>query len=263
MDLQLYARVLWRFRLLVVGGLLLAVALAFFSYVDVKFDGGKPSFEYRQGEQWESLAQVGVGSRTFDPGSVLTPEIRSSLRPPAENTEQAREQLAQVDPSTLASFPRLMEITIQFLNLATGDAVMKIMNENGPPVRAALQTFPVLSGDAAVPFITFSAVAASPEVAQEAARRHVEAFKEFVTAQQNAAGIAENERVAITTVKQPQPAALLEGRKKTRPIIVFLAVMTAVIGLLFVLENLRPRVRTVPGRQVDEDEDERQRRRSA
>ncbi len=38
---------------------------------------------------------------------------------------------------------------------------------------------------------------------------------------------------------------LLEGRSKTVPIVVFLTVMLAVIGLAFILENLRPRVRPV------------------
>ena len=35
MDFKLYARVLWRFRMLVVAGLLLAVTLAFLSIVKV------------------------------------------------------------------------------------------------------------------------------------------------------------------------------------------------------------------------------------
>ena len=44
MDFQLYARVLWRFKLLVVLGLVLALALAMLSVVRVSADG----LTYRQ-----------------------------------------------------------------------------------------------------------------------------------------------------------------------------------------------------------------------
>ena len=39
---------------------------------------------------------------------------------------------------------------------------------------------------------------------------------------------------------------MIEPRKKTLPIVVFLTVLTGTVGLVFVLENLRSRVRPVP-----------------
>ena len=36
------------------------------------------------------------------------------------------------------------------------------------------------------------------------------------------------------------------GRSKTLPGVIFITVMAATFGLVFVLENLRPRVRTIP-----------------
>ena len=57
------------------------------------------------------------------------------------------------------------------------------------------------------------------------------------------------ERVQVEVVRQPQAPSLLEPRKKTRPIIVFLTVAIATFGLAFILENLRPRVRAVPGEE--------------
>jgi hypothetical protein len=261
-DLQLYFRVLWRFRGLVTAGILLAISLAFFSYVSVDFDGGKPSFAYRQGEQWESLATLGVASRTFDPGSVLTPETRGILERPASEG-QARERLSEIDPADFTTLPRLNEVAVQLMRLATSDGVMRIMVEDGRPIDGVLQTFPVTSGDSLVPYITFSAVAASPGEALSLARRHVDAFTTFVRARQEAAGIPASERVVIEVINEAQPAALLEGRKKTQPIIVFLTVMTVVLGLCFVLENLRPRVRTVASSDEDERSREQTRRRSA
>ncbi len=54
MDFQLYARVLWRFKLLVVLGLMLAIALATLSLVSVSGDG----LTYRQNELWSSTTRV-------------------------------------------------------------------------------------------------------------------------------------------------------------------------------------------------------------
>ncbi len=52
MDLRLHFRVLSRFRYLVIGGLILAVALAFFSYFRVDLHGFK--INPRQDETWQS-----------------------------------------------------------------------------------------------------------------------------------------------------------------------------------------------------------------
>ena len=63
----------------------------------------------------------------------------------------------------------------------------------------------------------------------------------------------------VEVVRQPQAPTLLVPRKKTRPVIVFLAVAIATFGLAFILENIRPRVRAVP----DESVSARKTRRSA
>jgi hypothetical protein len=253
MDLNLYVRVLWRFKVIVAAGLLLALVLAFLSYASVRFDGLPPSVGYRQAEQWESLATIGVASQSFEPGSVLTPETRGLLNPPgSEGGGGEGEGRRTVDPADLTSFPRLNEITVQAMALATSDAVKRIIARTGP-IDGVLQTFPVTAGDSLVPFITFSAIAATPEAAFALNKRHVAAFKKFFGDRQAAAGIPADERVVIETVNAPQSAVLLEGRKKTRPIVVLLGVMTVVLALCFVLENLRPRVREVvpaQGREV-------------
>jgi hypothetical protein len=42
----------------------------------------------------------------------------------------------------------------------------------------------------------------------------------------------------------------MEGIKTTRPMVVFVAVMLAVLGLVFALENMRPRVRVIEGEKA-------------
>ena len=51
----------------------------------------------------------------------------------------------------------------------------------------------------------------------------------------------------LSEVRHPSLATtvMLEGRSKTIPIVVFLTVMLAFVGLAFILENLRPREKPV------------------
>jgi hypothetical protein len=56
----------------------------------------------------------------------------------------------------------------------------------------------------------------------------------------------------LQTVDMPTPekAVIFKGRSKTMPILVFVLVMVATMGLAFLLENLRPRV--APVREKDD-----------
>ena len=81
MDLALYARVFWRFRLLVVLGLLLAVTLALLSIVRVSTDG----LTYRQQEQWVSRAMLLITEPQFPEGRSV---FEQSIPPVSTDTPQ-------------------------------------------------------------------------------------------------------------------------------------------------------------------------------
>ena len=70
MDLKLFVSVLWRFRLLVAMGILLAVSLAMLSMVRVGTDG----IAYRQTELWSSTTRLGVTQRGFPEGRLFAEE---------------------------------------------------------------------------------------------------------------------------------------------------------------------------------------------
>ena len=89
--------------------------------------------------------------------------------------------------------------------------------------------------------VGLSAVARTPAEAHALATRHVKAFVRFIEERQAASRIPRDQRVVVEIVQNPQRPLLIGPRKKTRSVIVFLAVMIAVIALCFVLENLRPR----------------------
>lgn len=229
MDLALFARVVWRFRVLVLAGVSLALALAFLSLVRVDAGAGF-KVTYREDEQWESLSTLFVSTPDFRWGSV-------SSGGSAKDPEAAQ-----------AAQGRVLALTALYMQAATTDRVLALMAREGPII-GAVQTYPVTpsadgSGDL-LPMITFSAVAPTPAQAHQLARRHIRAFLTFLRRDQS--GIPADERVSVEVVRQPQAPVLLQPRKKTRPIIVFLTVLIATIGLAFILENLHPRVRVVSG----------------
>jgi hypothetical protein len=242
MDLQLVLRVLWRFRLIVACGVLLAILLAVMSYARVGLEGGKPSFTPRESEQWESLSTLFVTSRGFPWGSI-------GANDPRDQRELAAKGDTGETPKTLDPV-HLTGLAALYIRLATSDPIRAEMEKSGP-IDGALAAFPVYSDDqgdgAVLPMVTMSAIASSPGQAKDLAARHVKAFLDYLDREQVRGRIPQDERVQVQVVRQPSEATLLEARKKTRPVVVFTAVMIAIIGLVFALENMRPRgMRVVP-----------------
>jgi hypothetical protein len=236
MDLQLILRVLWRFRLLVGCGLVLASTLALMSYVKVNL-GGEPKFTYREAEQWESLSTLFVTSRGFPWGSIGN---QATAQGAAADGEEPADTVRpnSLDPVHLTGLAAL------YVRLATSDPVLKEMRKP-PATEGTLQAFPVQSTDTGrgepLPMVTLSAIGTGPGQSIALARAHARAFIEYLEREQRRANIPLDERVVVEVVRQAQEPTLLQARKKTRPMVVFVAVMIAVMGLAFALENLRPR----------------------
>jgi hypothetical protein len=236
MDLQLYIRVIWRFRFLVLGGLILALLLAFASIARFSFDGG-PSVTFREKEQWVSVGTMLV----TEPGFPLGRSVFEEKVPPV-GTDKPQTYTPENAPSG-----RFIELANTYPELVTGDDVREIMLRDGP-VRGLVEATALVASngsDAALPMLSIRGIASTPEGAMVVAQRANKAFQEYLAGQQARGRIPSDERAVLTQVRAPSPATtvLLEGRSKTVPIVVFLTVMLAILGLAFILENLRPRAR--------------------
>jgi hypothetical protein len=250
-DLALYLRVLWRFRVLVLAGFLLATSLAFFAFVSVSFKGGSPTLKYREQEQWASTVTLLVTEHKFPEGRSVFPQDIPAV------SETTRSFTPEFGASS-----RFIELANLYAQLATSDPVLKLMRRDGP-VRGGVQAFPMVTNtDAPLPLVAIQATAPTPESAIHFAVRTTKAFSEYIQSEQRLTGIPEDERVVLEVVKGPNEVELLDGRSKTLPMAVFLTAMLAVLGIAFVLENLRPRIRPVLSEAVSAP-DARPARRSA
>jgi hypothetical protein len=227
-DIELYLRVLWRFRFLMIAGFLLAVALAFLSVVRVS-PGGEPRFSFREDEEWVSRALLLVTEQGFPLGQTRF-----------DNEEESISMAA-----------RFAELATIYARLATSDQVRALMLREGPidEDKELIEAAAVLSNQwnsnsAPLPLISISAYATTGERAAQLALRATAAFREYLAAEQDANEIPAKKRVVMTEVNRSVPPELLAGRSKTLPVVVFLTIMLAVVGIAFLVENLRPRVRT-------------------
>ena len=226
MDLGLLGRVVWRFKWIVLAGFVLAILLTFVATFRIS---GKGTVSYRQQDKWASYAQVFVTQQGFPWGR---------LRP-----------AGSVDSS------RFVSLAILYSGFVTSDPVKHLMREMGPPIpgevqSAAIPTSPGSTDD--LPIISVAGIAATRDASLRLTNRATNALVQYVRAQQSANGINPADRVVVQIIQSPGRTTLLAGRSKTVPIMVFLAVLTLVMAIVFVLENLRPRVREVERPATDE-----------
>lgn len=227
MDFRLYASVLWRFKLLVALGLVLAVALAVLSMVRVGPDG----IQYRQTELWSSLTRLTVTQHGFPEGRLFAE---------GETTEGVpRSGIPLADPN------RFNTLAVLYAELATSDPVRRQMLRDGGPVLGKVLATPVVVGENRVmlPLIDLVAIATTPRGAVDLAQRSASALTTYIEQQQVTNNVPTADRVVVEQVVRPKSPEIFQPRSKTMPMVVFLATMLATIGLAFLLENLRPRAR--------------------
>lgn len=237
MDLNLYARVLSRFRYLLVLGIALAGSLAVLSYYNVRFEGGRPNLTPRAQEVWKSEALLFLTEPGFPAGR------RDLELVPVTVGEETTLQPEYNPPDRYTGLAPL------YAKLASSDRVRALMAQGGP-VEGQFAAFPTVDTtsrrESPLPMVSLIGTGATPAAAETTVRRGKDAFLLYLRGQQSRADIPRDKRVVVQTVNEPAPAQLVVPRKKTLPFAVLLAVLFATLALIFVLENMRPAVRVVP-----------------
>ncbi len=235
MDLNLYFRVLWRFKLLVLAGVLLAAALAFLSFAKVSFaNGTSPKVSYRKPQYWQSQAAIFVTQRGYPWGRSIFPPVPTGV--------------TGAYTSPYADSGRFAYLASFYAQLATSDAVQALIRKSGP-VRGTISAAPGYDQRTTnyLPFVYVAATSTREAWAVGLANRAAATIRDVVKRQQESADIPPKQRVVLQVFSKAQRAQIVQPRKKTVPIVIFLTVLLVTIGLAFILENLRPRIRKVEG----------------
>jgi hypothetical protein len=243
-DLNLYFRVLWRFRLIVAAGFVLAIAVALASVAKVGADG---SISYRQQQTWQGTTRLFVTQQGFPWGRTVLPGDPTSV--PSTSTSSG---LQFADPTRLAG------LAVYYAELINGNPIQREIRKSVPP-GVLLSAAPVtdLATNSALALVDVTSVAHTPAQAARVSRAGANLFRSYIARQQASAGIPLKQRVLLQVVSTK--TVLTAGRKKTLASVAFLAVLIATIALTFVLENHRPRIQAVapvtaaaPAERVDE-----------
>jgi hypothetical protein len=237
MDFRMYARVLWRFRLIVAVGLVFASLLAFLSVVRISSHG----LSYRHSELWSTTMRLLVTQRGAPEVRLYAQGPTTPGQPePSEGDQAAKLGIPIADPA------RFNTLAILYAEFATSDPVRRLTLSHGP-IRGQIIATALRDNDSGVmlPLIDLTAISTSQLNAVRLARRSADALDTYVEGQQRANNVPVSDRVVMRTIVEPKAPQVYQPRSKTMAIVVFLAVMLATLGVAFLLENLRPRPRVV------------------
>ena len=224
MDIQLFVGVIRSHRAIVVIGITVGVLLALFSYVRITgFEGWKPTLQYREDERWQSQNRVLVTLPVFSSGSTLLHSGAS-----AEAIQRAED--------------RLSGLALRYAAFVTSDPVTAIVERSGPiHGRVVAQAAQATGGTATLPIVDITAVAPSAVGSSDLANRYADALSTYVESEQSTNEVPPKQRVSLQILNRAEHAELAAPRSRTLPVIVLLAVLSATIGLAFVLENITNR----------------------
>jgi hypothetical protein len=233
-DLRVFGGVLARHRVLVVCGVVVAVLLAVLAYYKPVMDGGVPSLEPRKGETWQASEILFLTQSGFPAGRTEQPVV--TVKVAGEETAVAR----YADPGKFTSLAPL------YAQLANSDAVRARAVRAGGALPGTAKAIPTADtsygGVNALPMLTIFATSPTREGALSTAKRISDAFRGYIVSSQNDANVPDDKRVEIEVVNKAGNETLLVPRKKTLPIVVLLAVLSATVALAFMRENTKKRV---------------------
>jgi hypothetical protein len=230
-DLRVLGGVLARHRILVIGGVVVGVVLATLAYFKPVMDGGFPRLEPRKAEVWQASETLFLTQPGFPAGRTEQPVI--TVKVGGQETAVNR----YADPGKFTSLAPL------YAKLANSDAVKARAIRAGGPLEGQARAIPTADTSYGavnnLPMITVFSTAPTKQGARSTATRISHAFQSYLVTSQKNAKIPDDKRVEIQVVNKAGDETLLVPRKKTLPIVVLLAILSATVGLAFIRENTK------------------------
>jgi hypothetical protein len=234
MDIKLFIGVIKRFKKLVIGGFFLAIVLAVFSYGTPGTKGGKPTVIPRGTETWQSQAQLLITQASFPYGRAAQQYTGGKGGIPAAPVG---------DQSYMSNLAPI------YAALANGSTVQHLIAKAAPGAGSVAATQVINTATSfGEPFVDLTATAHSAQAAAKLAQTASTVLVNYVTQQQNRAGIAASDRVQLQVVQSGATPQMTSGPSKSVPLLVFVAVLGAAIALAFMKENADPQTAAALGR---------------
>ena len=224
MDLIEYGRVIRRQALIVVFGLTITFALMFFALVRVSGDG----MALRQPPTYQARSTILVTKEGFPLGKAAASDF--------EQSDTRMQYLAGV-----------------YAELATSETVRSVIQNDGtrmPLPRASYDVTQLIEPINHTPFpiMEVMGVSTSPGGAKAVANRVAAGLRRYILVNQNRVGTPKSQRVDLRIISRADHADVLQGVKKTTPLMLFMLGLVVTLGCAFARDNVK-RNRRGPGSQ--------------
>jgi hypothetical protein len=228
MNLARHITVLWRFRAVVLAGLLLGIVLAVLAAYQV------PSMERRGAETWSAESDVEVTQRGFPEGRVTLPN-------PLDDTSGSSTSGTQSDIQAFGDPGRFVQLALYYAQVAVSDQVREQLPEKPAPGQIMARNVDATgNGQGWLPIIRLTTTAGTPDGAVQLNQDTIAALTDYLRKNQRDSNTPDDERVQLRVLNQPAPA-LVSGRSLTISFLAFMLCVLAAIAVAHILENLRPR----------------------
>lgn len=237
MNLLRHIDVLWRGRVIIAIGLVVATLMATFALFKVS-DGG---LSYRKPETWASSTKLLITQPGFPWGRSVLPSSA------AEDQKQAGQ--ASVAPTgrdqkgravTFADPSRFSYLAWIYSHFLMGDEVRATIPHK--PEGMEILADPLTAGGnlsaATLPLIGLLTRANSKADAVRLNADVTAALETYLREQQDATKTPTSDRVVVSTVDRLEPV-LVKGHSPDLGVIAFLMVMAAAVGVVYLRENIR------------------------
>jgi hypothetical protein len=183
---------------------------------------GVTAYQFRSDSQYTSTSTIFVTQRGF---------------PYASSTQAG----TGVDPGLLSA------LAYAYSQLAESDAIRRSIGAPINSIRGAVLTTGSFSTGNPLPFIQITGVAKTASGAQVLATAATRALQRYVQSGQSAAATPPSERVQLQVISAPLPGKPVAARTRVviLPGVVFMTILLATLGFIFILENASRRPEAV------------------
>jgi hypothetical protein len=228
MELSRHAQVLWRFRVIIVAGVLAGLVLAIGTLFSVSSSG----LHWRQGLEYKSSSTLFVTQPGFPWG-------RANLPTAGDGTPSS----ATAPDQNFAEPARFAGLASIYSFLVRGEQVRALIP--GHPGDGQIAAEPFVSatngnGDT-LPLIGLVTTGTTPLAAQKLNANSIRALTTYIARQQRASNTANAQRAVIQVLNPPSAGIVAKPRSMTGAIVVFLLCVIGAVALAYIIENLRPR----------------------
>jgi hypothetical protein len=230
MDIARFVNVVWRYKILIGCGVLLASAVALNSYLRFSPSGVK----YRQEQVYLSAAAVLVTQPGFPWGRAILDDVITAPSP----IEGGKPTLVPrfSDPGRYSGLAAL------YAQLARADEVVaKVQKGSGPNEYYQAEVIKAADGTTTLPMVYIKGYGPTAEAAVSVANRATDEFGRYLEAEQDRNRIAKDKRVEVVVTQRAAQAEVFATRSFVRPVMMFLLISMGILALAFALENLRSR----------------------